>query len=49
VKIAPVPAQILPRSNAVPGLLAHVITAKYVDGLPLHRQETISARSIMSA
>lgn len=44
VKIAPVPAQILPRSNAAPGLLAHLVTAKYVDSLPLHRQETIFAR-----
>jgi hypothetical protein len=44
VKIAPVPAQILPRSNAAPGLLAHLITAKYVDSLPLHRQERIFAR-----
>lgn len=44
VKIAPVPAQVLPRSNAAPGLLAHLITAKYVDSLPLHRQETIFAR-----
>lgn len=44
VKIAPVPVQVLPRSNAAPGLLAHLITAKYVDSLPLHRQETIFAR-----
>lgn len=44
VKIAPVPVQILPRTNAAPGLLAHLITAKYVDSLPLHRQETIFAR-----
>jgi transposase len=44
VKIAPVPAQVLPRSNAAPGLLAHLITAKYVDSLPLHRQERIFAR-----
>lgn len=44
VKIAPAPAHILPRSNAAPGLLAHLITAKYVDSLPLHRQETIFAR-----
>lgn len=44
VKIAPVPAQVLPRSNAAAGLLAHLITAKYVDSLPLHRQETIFAR-----
>ncbi|MGB5103431.1 MAG: IS66 family transposase [Steroidobacteraceae bacterium] len=37
-------AQILPKSNAAPGLLAHLVTAKYVDGLPLHRQERIFAR-----
>ena len=48
VKIAPVPAQVLPRTNAAPGLLAHVVTSKYVDGLPLHRQETIFARHGMA-
>ncbi len=35
---APMPAQPIPKSNASPGLLAHVATAKYVDGLPLYRQ-----------
>jgi transposase len=44
VKIAPLPAQLLPRSNAAPGLLAWVATAKYVDGLPLHRLERIGER-----
>lgn len=44
VKIASLPAQVLPRSNASPGLLAWVATSKYVDGLPLHRLETIGAR-----
>lgn len=44
VKIAPLPAQILPRTNAAPGLLAHLVTSKYVDALPLYRQETIFAR-----
>lgn len=44
VKIAPLPAQILPRSNAAPGLLAWVATSTYVDGLPLHRLEAIGAR-----
>ncbi len=39
IKLAPVPAQLLPKSLASPALLAHVVTAKYVDGLPLHRQE----------
>ena len=39
VRIAPRPAQLLPKSAASPSLLAHITTAKYVDGLPLHRQE----------
>ena len=38
VKIAPVPLQLLPKSMASPSLLAHITTAKYVDGLPLTRQ-----------
>lgn len=33
------PAQPIPRSMASPGTLAHVAVAKYVDGLPLYRQE----------
>lgn len=44
VKIAPLPTQLLPRSNASPGLLAWVATSKYVDGLPLHRVERIGER-----
>jgi len=39
IKLAEKPAQLLPKSNATPSLLAHIVTAKYVDGLPLHRQE----------
>ena len=39
VAIAPVPAQLLPKSLATPALLAHIATAKFVDGLPLYRQE----------
>jgi transposase len=34
----------LARSNAGPGLLAHVIVSKYGDGLPLARQERMFAR-----
>ncbi|MCZ7558628.1 MAG: IS66 family transposase [Burkholderiaceae bacterium] len=34
----------LPRSNAGPGLLAHVLVSKYGDGLPLARQERIFTR-----
>ena len=44
MKLAPVPAQILPRSNAAPGLLAQLVTAKYADHLPLYRQEAIFER-----
>ena len=44
IKTAPLPAQILPRTNAAPGLLAHLVTSKYVDALPLYRQEVIFAR-----
>jgi transposase len=44
LKTAALPAQILPRTNAAPGLLAHLVTSKYVDALPLYRQEAIFAR-----
>ena len=39
VKIAPVPLRIIPRSIATPGLLAHILTAKFVDHTPFYRQE----------
>ena len=39
VKIAPPPAQMLPKSMASAGLLAQIITAKFVDALPFYRQE----------
>jgi transposase len=38
VKTAPLPLQLLPKSMATPSLLAHITTAKFVDGLPLTRQ-----------
>ncbi|MGH8235678.1 MAG: IS66 family transposase [Steroidobacteraceae bacterium] len=44
VKIAPLPAQLLPKSMAAPSLLAAITTAKFVDGLPLTRQSTQFAR-----
>jgi len=44
LKTAALPAQILPRTNAAPGLLAHLVASKYVDALPLYRQEAIFAR-----
>ena len=39
VKAARMPAQPVPGSIASPGLLAYIATSKYVDGLPLYRQE----------
>ena len=34
VKVAPPPAQIIPKSIATAGLLAHILVAKFVDHLP---------------
>lgn len=42
---APRPAQILPKSNASNSLLAMLLVAKYVDGLPLARFEFVLARA----
>lgn len=42
---APAPAQVLPKSNASNDLLAMLVTAKYVDGLPLARFEFVLGRS----
>jgi transposase len=39
VRIAPPPVAIFPKSIATPSLLAQIITAKFVDGIPLYRQE----------
>ncbi|EBP3238077.1 transposase, partial [Salmonella enterica] len=41
---APVPSKPLERSYASPGLLAHVVTGKYADHLPLYRQSEIYRR-----
>jgi len=38
VRIAPLPPRLLPKSQAGASLLAHITTAKYIDGLPLTRQ-----------
>lgn len=40
VKIAPVPLALFPKSLATPALLAQITTAKFVDHVPLYRQET---------
>lgn len=44
VRVAPPPPQPIPKSLASPALLAHVAVSKYVDALPLHRQETMLTR-----
>jgi len=44
VRIAPVPVQLIPKSNASAGLLAHIAVSKFADGLPLYRQQKIFDR-----
>lgn len=44
IAIAELPERPIPRSVAGPGLIAHVITQKYADHLPLHRQQEIFKR-----
>jgi transposase len=44
LKTPPAPATILPKSMASASLVAYIIIAKYMDGLPLYRQETIFLR-----
>lgn len=39
VKVAPVPVQLIPKAIASGGLMAHILTAKFVDSLPFYRQE----------
>jgi transposase len=41
---AVLPPEPIPRSGIDSGLLAHVIVSKFIDHLPLHRQESILAR-----
>jgi len=44
IKTAPQPLQPIPRSIASSGLLSHVLVSKFVDHLPLFRQENIFKR-----
>ena len=44
VKIAPAPPQLIEKSIATGGLLAHIVCSKFEDALPLYRQEKIFAR-----
>jgi hypothetical protein len=42
--VAPPPAKVIGKGLAGPGMVAHIITSKYCDHLPLYRQESILAR-----
>lgn len=44
LKEAPAPLEMIPKSNASGSVLAYIATAKYVDALPLYRQEAIFKR-----
>jgi transposase len=44
VKIAPAPVQLIPKSMATAGLLAHLLVSKFEDALPFYRQEKIFTR-----
>ncbi len=44
IETTPVPPECFPRSLAAPSMLAHVLTDKFCDGLPLHRIEDRMAR-----
>jgi len=39
VRIAAVPPTLIPKGIATPGLVAHIVTSKFEDALPLYRQE----------
>ena len=45
IKTADLPPQPIPKSNAGPGLLAHIAINKFQDALPLYRQAAILQRS----
>jgi transposase len=44
VKCQPPPPSPIPKSMASPSLLGQIVTSKFVDGIPLHRQERMFAR-----
>jgi len=46
LRTAALPAQPLPKRFASPGLLAFIVTAKYVDGWPLYRQQQQFASTV---
>jgi transposase len=44
VRIAPLPPQLVPKTMATAGLLAHIVVSKFEDALPFHRQSKQLAR-----
>lgn len=44
VKIAPAPVQLIEKSMATEGLLAHIAVSKFADALPLYRQQKMFSR-----
>ena len=44
VRIAALPPQIIPQGIVTPGLLAYILTGKFVDGLPFYRQQKMFDR-----
>ena len=44
VKIAPSPVQLIPKSMATEGLVAHIAVSKFADALPLYRQQKMFTR-----
>jgi transposase len=44
VKIAPPPVQLIPKSMATEGLIAHIAVSKFADALPLYRQQKMFTR-----
>lgn len=44
IVIAEMPERAIPRAMAEPGLLAHILVAKFADHIPLHRQEAMFKR-----
>ena len=43
--VAPLPPQVIPQAGVGVGFIVHIVIAKYLDHLPLHRQERIDARA----
>ena len=48
IRVAPRPEQIIPKSIGHSSVIADVVTAKFVDGLPFYRQEKIYERDGIS-